>query len=456
MHYSLNEIIARLYLKDYLGQDKNISWKVKLLKELFGEYDNFYKAPDGFFNGNYLRKKTVDIPPLTHHNVATPIYDSFNNDNINNGYVKKLFENLNNLWNRLHPNTRKLLFKHRRDIFGDFRYDSVNDHTLDELDNDLPKNIENLLELESEKAFIYAILLFILIAIFHENIAVDPVSVVFKKETIEGILEIEFSKNEISSSISNISNEYDQPFGHQQYKNFKIYLYNDTGNYTSDFCSGEIHFRDNGEVNLNFQNEKSMGTTQYSGKAYLFTANKLVHITLEDETTHRGALICFHYTEFKKDPKKCFLRKGLFISTGAADEHYRPYVKNIILLHKEPTQQEFVSGLLKCCNMRNGKEFIIIQKTAVTHFINRLYEFAFMIPLIDSKSFFEQFFDRHEHNNYCLIKENEFLDFLIENFNSSLDEWNHIEIILLLKSFSELPNAIYPYATPDPTFHIFL
>ena len=106
--------------------------------------------------------------------------------------------------------------------------------------------------------------------------------------------------------------------------------------------------------------------------------------------------------------------------------------------------------------MRNGKEFIIIQKTAVTHFINRLYEFAFMIPLIDSKSLFEQFFDRHEHNNYCLIKENEFLDFLIENFNSSLDEWNHIEIILLLKSFSELPNAIYPYATPDPTFHIFL
>jgi len=403
------------------------------------------------YHANYTRVETLDIPELQKNTqICELIRSQFEKDD----FCQTLFNNVIKFcWQPLQQETKDLLYKYRKDIFSDFRFDTV---TYQRLHPDLIKTIEILLESDSKDSFIYVILLFILIAIFHKDITTQPVSIVFEKETIESILKFGFSKNEISSTISNISNEYNQPFYHQQYKNFKIYLYNDTGNYTSDFCSGEIHFKDNGEVTLNFQNKKSMGTTRYSGKAYLFTANKLVHITLEDEMTHRGALICFHYTEFKKEPKKCFLRKGLFISTGAADEHYRPYVKNIILLHKEPTQQEFVSGLLKCCNMRNGKEFIIIQKTAATHFINRLYEFDFMLTLIDSKSLFKHFFDRHEHNNYCLIKENEFLDFLIENFNASLDEWNHIEIILLLKSFSELPNAIYPYATPDPTFNIFL
>ena len=374
-------------------------------------------------------------------------------------YAQTLFKKIKqHIWEPLQQNTKDILKEHRKDIFGDFRYDSVSD---DRLSPDLIKKIEILLELESENSFIYLILLFILIAIFHEKITETPVSIVLDETTIGNILQIEFSKNKYPTPILNtlnesVSDEYDKFFVHKQYKNFKIYLYNDTGNYTSDFCSGDIHFRDNGDVTLNFQNEKSTRTTLYSGKAYLFTANKLVHITLEDEETHRGALICFHYTDFKKDPKKCFLRKGLFISTGAADEHYRPFVKNIVLLHKEPTQQELVSGLLKCCNMRNGNEFIIIHKDEATHFIDRLYEFDFMLSLSGSKSRFQDFFSSHEHNNYCLFKENEFLDFLIDKFKSSLDEWNHIEIILLLKSFSELPNAIYPYATPDPTYHIFI
>ena len=474
MKYSLNTILERLnitipivdqsliygwtvdsaknsYLRGYTNNTIN---KISFYETLFLINEkalSYYRektdlqasaAINSFYDKNYEQK----IPSRWFQSIRQGFSDF--------SYPQQLFKQIKEIiWNKISSDTKDTLFSHRKDIFGDFRFDTVTDKMLPP---DLIKTIEILLESDSKDSFIYVILLFILIAIFHEGITTHPVSIVLEEETIESILKIGFNKNEISSSFSNISNEYDQPFGHQQYKNFKIYLYNDTGNYTSDFCSGEIHFRDNGEVTLNFQNEKSMGTTQYSGKAYLFTANKLVHITLEDETTHRGALICFHYTEFKKEPKKCFLRKGLFISTGAADEHYRPYVKNIILLHKAPTQQEFVSGLLKCCNMRNGKEFIIIQKTAAIHFINRLYEFDFMLPLSNSKSLFEQFFDRHEHNNYCFIKENEFLDFLIENFNSSLDEWNHIEIILLLKSFSELPNAIYPYATPDPTFHIFL
>ena len=461
MHYSLNEIIARLSLHKYfekIQKKESKNYKEILLKRLFDI--DYYGAPSGrdsFFRGNYKHPGNEDFPSLQKETDLTQkITELF----FDNNYIQTLFEKIKqNIWEPLQHDTEKILLEHRKDIFGDFRYDTVT-KTNRMLDNDLIKTIEILLESESKDSFIYVILLFILIAIFHEDITTQPVSIVLKEETIESILKIGFSKNNYPTSISNtlngsITNEYNKLFVHPQYKNFKIYLYNDTGNYTSDFCFGEIHFMDNGNVTLSYQNENSTGTTKYSGKAYLFTVNELVHITLEDEATHRGAFICFHYTEFQKGPKKCLLRKGLFISTGAASENFRPFVKNIILLHKEPTQQEFVSGLLKCCDMRNGNEFIIIQKNSVNHFIDRLYEFDFMLSLSNSKLLFKQFFAKHEHNNYCFVKENEFLVFLMENFKPFLNEWERIEIILLLKSFSELPNAIYPYATPDPTFQIF-
>lgn len=379
-----------------------------------------------------------------------------------NQYLQLLFERIKSVvWEGITPDNQDKLLKYRKDIFGDFRYDSITNNILD---SSLIKTIEYLLDQNSKDAFIYVILLFILISIFHDNINTFPMCYAFNIEKITSVTGVSFAEfdshifgdgyNVNSATDAEIS-EYNKTFVHDAYKNFKVYIYDDIGNYTSVFCCGDINFCDDGRVILEFINEKTRLITKYSGKAYLFTNNKMVHIHLTDDNTHRGALICFHYTDFIKEPKKCFLRKGLFIATGAADESYRMLVKNIIFLHKEPKQKELIMGLLKCCNMRNEKEFIIIHKTALTKFINSLHEFNLICGIDNLNLIFEEFFYQHENNEYFLVRENEFLDFLMKNFKSYLDEWSHIEITLLLKSFSELPNAIYSYPISDPTFYIF-
>ena len=423
---------------------KNQKSKIEGIRTLFDikEYISEGSLIDSFYNANYDRIKTPDCPQLQKHiTLSSLIQCQFEKDN----FCQTLFNNVKNfVWNPLQSVTKELLREHRKDIFADFRYDSV---TNQKIDDNVIEIIKTLLESNSENAFIYIIVLFILIAIFHEDINKPPMSIVLTTETIEAILEIKFDKitlNKIKAS------EYVKSFDHPQYKKFAVYLYNDFGELGCNFCSGNIVFEKNGVVKLDFKKEGSSTPTVYVGKANIFEKNDLVHITLEHEKTHRGAIICFHYTEFYEDPT-CYLRKGLFIST-TNDSHHRPSVRNIVLLHKACDQSTVISGLLKCSDMRRNGGLIIIRKKNLSKFLTVINNLN-LIKQLDL-TIFTEFFDRQKSDLYYIIHEDEFSKFL-NNECDYLEEVEQIKIILLLKSFSELPNSIYPYKGEDETYCIF-
>lgn len=468
MKYSLNTIIERLNFKIpsaekslIYNRDENRFSYSKSTIDKIGFFEKIFLVTDKLTES--YREKSY-LP-------STSAINSFYNNSKKPSYWRKVLINgfhdplqLQQLFNQIKKEIwereissaqQKELFMYRKDIFGDFRYDSVTHKTIDDK---VIKIIETLLESNSENAFIYVIFLFILIAIFHEDINKSPMSIVLTTETIEAVSKIKFDKKETFESGENSplitlnkieTSEYVKTFDHPQYKKFAIYLYNDFGEFGCNFCSGNIVFEKNGVVKLDFKKEGSSTPTVYVGKANIFEKNDLVHITLEHEKTHRGAIICFHYTEFYEDPT-CYLRKGLFIST-TNDSHHRPSVRNIILLHKACDQSTVISGLLKCSDMRRNDGFIIIRKKNLSKFLTEINN----LNLIkQDMTIFTEFFDRQKSDLYYIIHEDEFSKFL-NNECGYLEEVEQIKIILLLKSFSELPNSIYPYKGEDETYCIF-
>ena len=108
--------------------------------------------------------------------------------------------------------------------------------------------------------------------------------------------------------------------------------------------------------------------------------------------------------------------------------------------------------------MRESDEFIVIREKNLDKFIKKLDVFDFIDALEIDKTQIESFLKKYctpadsDEDAYFLIRENSFIDWLKKH---EVSELQHKKIVLLLKSFSELPNSIYLYPIKDETYKIF-
>lgn len=302
--------------------------------------------------------------------------------------------------------------------------------------------LNNILKTKSHTNYAYVILTLVVFSVAHD----------------ENHLRIHNVNDEISNLAkqheTNDNTIFPSLFSDSQYQTFTTYFYDDYQTDQSEFCKGKITFCDNGDVTFKFEKSEHKEII-YKGHAKLFAPNKLAFIELIKEGGRdSGALLVFHYSHYPDDPQKVFLRKGFFISTATTEQNFRPYVKNIILLHTDAKDEQIdlIKGMLKCSDMRNMGDFVIIKSGKQDTLWNKICNLDFVNNASENKTAFFNFLDGNKTNKYFVFREDD-LDHALKTW-LSIDLQRSI-VAFVIKSESELPNSIYPYKCQDELFTVF-
>ena len=308
--------------------------------------------------------------------------------------------------------------------------------------HDFLSYLKNILNTKSCINYAYVILSLIIFSINHDS-----------ESLILPNVGLEISELTKKHAIQNTS-VFPSLFSDSQYHTFTTYFYDDYQTDQSEFCKGNITFFDNGDVTFKFEKSEHKEII-YKGHAKLFAPNKLAFIELIKEGGRdSGALLVFHYSHYPDDPQKVFLRKGFFISTATTEQNFRPYVKNIILLHTDAKddQIDLIKGMLKCSDMRNMGDFIIIKSGKQDTLWNKICNLDFVNNTLENKTAFFNFLDGNKTNKYFVFIEDD-LDHALRTW--FLSDLQRSIVAFVIKSESELPNSIYPYKCQDELFTVF-
>ncbi len=358
-------------------------------------------------------------------------YYTYQNGTMRKSYKDSMLDNISVLFNNTYP---KINSKHP--IFNESNI-SANWHGSESGELvELKNALSELLAFNTDEAIIYVIFLYVLIAVFGEDIS--DLSKLYSQEAVRKI----YMKSDV---LDRIYTRYHAPFCDNDYieTEYNIYLFRGTVDSIYESATLKMTVDANGRPTAMLvisdsnesvarPGEKRALNKIFKGVPVKSDNDDTVYMVLRNEVDEEFAFLCFKYQHFNTG--NMYYRTGLFISCQQINSHNQyPSAQKACICRKELTNEELICirGMLSI-----GSSRIILTEEQLINFVNEIDKLN--LPFADEfKRYYLPFIELHKKTVY-LFDEME----IISSTLGSLTETERIKLMLMLKDISETQKGI--------------